>query len=149
MHTRSVANAREARGTRNGDYRTVRSTVVRMPSLPPECLLVAAHASSLTPTAAARPPLATPVAGRKLSNLAEPSPSFRRFATRFASPSPLCHCGRYPVCWSILADVSVSPHSVRSTLFERMLRAHGFQVGSLTTFIRRCLGKSHREKISS
>lgn len=36
-------------GTRNGDYRTVSSTVVRMPSLPPECLLVAAHASSLTP----------------------------------------------------------------------------------------------------
>lgn len=74
--TRSVANAREARGTRNGDYRTVRSTVVRMPSLPPECLLVAAHASSLTPTPAARAPLAHP-GGRpetlELSRTALPS----------------------------------------------------------------------------
>lgn len=41
--------ARDTRELANGDYRTVRSTVVRMPSLPPECLLVAAHASSLPP----------------------------------------------------------------------------------------------------
>lgn len=48
--------ARDTRELANGDYRTVRSTVVRMPSLPPECLLVAAHASSLPPPGAPERP---------------------------------------------------------------------------------------------
>lgn len=57
-------DARDTRETRNGDYRTVRSTVVRMPSLPPECLLVAAHASSLPPPMAEPRRAASDASGR-------------------------------------------------------------------------------------
>lgn len=100
-------------GTRNGDYRTVRSTVVRMPSLPPECLLVAAHASSLTPTPSASAPLATPVAGRKPSNIPELS--------RTALPS---------LTLAVLAAFPVPP--------RRVPRPPGRYRSSVLEYIRRC-----------
>lgn len=73
---------RERHGeTRNGDYRTVRSSVVRMPSLPPECLLVHGPWNVPIPTLGFIPcrpkryqrPL---VITRRLSNLSEKSVLF-------------------------------------------------------------------------
>jgi len=128
----SVANARDTRETRNGDYRTVRSTVVRMPSLPPECLLVAAHASSLPPPpssrgatsdASGRPEIAEVARAPSLltsprPHLPLPSPHSPRRTWHFgtfppppSSPSPL-------TLSAVFASVRTRCHSVRLALLD-------------------------------
>lgn len=123
-------DARDTRETRNGDYRTVRSTVVRMPSLPPECLLVAAHASSLPPPTAEPRRAASDASGRPETPerarthcpprvSPRPSPSHRhpalprpdRSAPRRVSFS-LPPAGLPPSPQAALGRVRVSSHSV-------------------------------------
>lgn len=108
-------DARDTREARNGDYRTVRSTVVRMPSLPPECLLVAAQASSLPPPpwsrgatsdASGRPEAAE--LARAPAPLVPPSPS-AKLPPR--SPSPL-------QLSAVFASVRTRCHSVRLALLD-------------------------------
>lgn len=136
-------DARDTRETRNGDYRTVRSTVVRMPSLPPECLLVAAHASSLPPPMAEPRRAASDASGRpetpERARTRRP-PSSSRHAPRPCLPVRLGPAARFllpparrppPSPQAALGRVRVSSHSVplgalgaarRATAHERVDR---------------------------
>lgn len=142
-------DARDTRETRNGDYRTVRSTVVRMPSLPPECLLVAAHASSLPPPMAEprraasdasgrpetperartrRPPPrpATPLARVRQSGLAPRRVSF--------SLPPAGHPPLRKRLSAVFASVRTRCHSVRLALLDAQRRTNGWIVAHAVAY---------------
>lgn len=138
-------DARDTRETRNGDYRTVRSTVVRMPSLPPECLLVAAHASSLPPPPSSRGATSDasgrPETAESARALLPPRPAAPRRATAFPARLPDLASRRVSsflppslvplsaMLSAVFASVRTRCHSVRLALLDATAHQHGWIVG--------------------
>lgn len=128
-------DARDTRETRNGDYRTVRSTVVRMPSLPPECLLVAAHASSLPPPTAEPRRAASDASGRpetpERARARGPRRVSPRLATSLATPPSRAPRPLGPAARFLLPPARRPPPSPQAALGRVRVSSHSVPLGAL------------------